>query len=131
MSARTGRTRWTDDEVERWIGLLLRWGVIVAAVVAAIGGVVYMFRWGDSAADFSRFQGVPRGLNSVGGVVTGAFALHSRWIIQLGLLLLIATPIARVALSLVAFALQRDRTYMVVTTIVLALLLFSLLGPAI
>ena len=48
--------------------------------------------------------------------------------IQLGLLLLIATPVARVAFSLVAFIRQRDRTYIVITTIVLGLLLYSLMG---
>ena len=45
-----------------------------------------------------------------------------------GLLLLIATPIARVALSLIAFARQRDRMYVCITTLVLGLLLFSLFG---
>ena len=47
-------------------------------------------------------------------------------IVQLGLVLLIATPVARVALTLGAFLLQRDRLYVVLTTIVLVLLLFGL-----
>ena len=47
-----------------------------------------------------------------------------------GLLLLIATPVARVALSLVAFVLQRDRLYVGITAFVLALLLASLVGGA-
>jgi uncharacterized membrane protein len=46
----------------------------------------------------------------------------------MGLLLLIATPVARVALLAVAFAVQRDRLYVVVTLIVLAVLLASLVG---
>jgi uncharacterized membrane protein len=52
--------------------------------------------------------------------------MQSESIVQLGLLLLIATPVARVAFTLVAFVLQRDRTYVVVTSIVLALLLYGL-----
>jgi uncharacterized membrane protein len=48
--------------------------------------------------------------------------------IQLGLLLLIATPVARVAFSVVAFVLERDRMYVGITLLVLAVLLFSLLG---
>jgi uncharacterized membrane protein len=71
---------------------------------------------------------VPDGLDSVHGVVGGALELRSRWVVQLGLLLLIATPIARVGLSLAAFARQRDGTYVAITALVLALLLFSLLG---
>lgn len=128
--ARTDRG-WKDEDIDRWIGMLLRGGVILAATVALLGGVAYVLHYGGTAVDYSTFRGVPPGLNSIHGVVAGAFTLHSRWIIQLGLLLLIATPVARVALSLTAFALQRDRTYVVVTGIVLALLLYSLLGPGV
>jgi uncharacterized membrane protein len=49
-------------------------------------------------------------------------------LIQLGLLLLIATPIARVGCSIVGFAIERDRMYVAFTLIVLAILLYSLLG---
>jgi len=49
-------------------------------------------------------------------------------LIQLGLLLLIATPVARVAFSVVAFAMQRDRLYVAVALIVLAVLMYSLMG---
>ena len=61
-------------------------------------------------------------------MIGGVLALDPRAVIQLGLLLLIATPIARVAFSLLAFIRQRDRTYVVITAIVLAVLLYSLTG---
>jgi uncharacterized membrane protein len=122
------RGRWSDQEVERLIGRLLRTGVVISAGVAVVGGVLYLIRFGSEAADYGTFHGVPEGLSSVRGVLSGAAGLHSRWIIQLGLLLLIATPVARVALSLFAFALQRDRTYVAITALVLSLLLFSLVG---
>ncbi len=121
--------RWSDERVEAWIGMLLRSGVILAAIVASIGAVFFIAHYGARRADYHTFRAVPAGLDSVAGVVAGALALRSRWIIQLGLLLLIATPIARVAFSLVAFVLQRDRMYVLVTALVLGLLLFSLMGP--
>ena len=74
-------------------------------------------------------------MNSVGGVVRFAFAGRpsqglGRGLIQLGVLLLIATPVARVAFSVYVFARQRDRLYIVVTLAVLVLLLLSLFaGP--
>jgi uncharacterized membrane protein len=77
---------------------------------------------------YGEFRGQPPELTSVAGVVRGVRALDPRAVIQLGLLLLIATPVARVAFSLVAFLRQRDRTYVVITSIVLLLLLYSLLG---
>ena len=55
-------------------------------------------------------------------------AFRGRGLIQFGLLLLIATPVARVAFSVAAFAIQRDRLYVVVTLIVLAILTYSLAG---
>lgn len=58
--------------------------------------------------------------------MTDALELRSRGIIQLGLLLLLATPVARVAFSIYAFAHQRDLTYVFITSIVLAILLYSL-----
>jgi uncharacterized membrane protein len=50
---------------------------------------------------------------------------------QLGLLLLIATPIARVAFSAVAFAIEGDKMYVLFTLIVFGVLLYSLFGSSI
>ena len=120
----------SDEAVERLLGSLLRAGVILAAAVAALGGVLYLARYGLTPADHRLFRGEPADLRTVRGILAGASRLRGRWLIQLGLLLLIATPIMRVAFSLLAFARQRDRTYVLVTTVVLALLLVGLLaGP--
>ena len=117
-----------DDAVEQLLGNLLRWGVLLAAAVVAIGGVLYLMHSAGETADWRVFRGEPESLRSVGAIVAGAMALHPASVVQLGILLLLATPILRVAFSLVAFALQRDGLYVLITTIVLALLLFSLLG---
>jgi uncharacterized membrane protein len=122
------RARWTDDQVDQLLGNLLRIGVIVATIVAVIGGALLLAQRGLAPASGHVFSGEPPELRSVGGIVRGAAALHPDAIVQLGLVLLIATPVARVAMSLVAFILQRDRVYVVVTSIVLALLIFSLTG---
>jgi uncharacterized membrane protein len=118
----------SDDQVDQILGNLLRIGVIIATIVAAIGGVLYLAQHGLDQADYHVFRGEPTELRRVGGIVRGALGLNARAVVQLGLVLLIATPVARVAMSLVAFALQRDRVYIVVTSIVLALLIFSLTG---
>lgn len=122
------RARWTDEEVDQFLGNLLRAGVIIASVVVAAGGVLYLQRHGFDAADRRVFQGEPAPMRSIGGIIRGVASGQAAAVVQLGLLLLIATPVARVAFSLVAFVLQRDRVYVFVTAIVLALLLFSLTG---
>ena len=62
------------------------------------------------------------------GVIEAVSSGSSRGIIQLGLLLLIATPIVRVAISLLAFLWRRDFTYVAIALFVLLGLLYSLLG---
>jgi uncharacterized membrane protein len=125
----SGRGRaWTDEQVEKIIGNLLRTGVILAAGVVLAGGVAYLSRHGADSPDYRVFRGEPADLRSISGIVRDALSLKSRGVIQLGLLLLIATPVTRVAFSAFAFVRQRDRTYVVVTVIVLSLLIASLVS---
>ncbi|MGB0009737.1 MAG: DUF1634 domain-containing protein [Candidatus Sulfotelmatobacter sp.] len=129
---RTGKAwadrAWTDQRMEILIGQLLRAGVMLAAAVVLLGGVVYLVRHGRSTADYRAFHGEPENLRSVGGIVRQALALRGKGIIQLGLLLLIATPVARVAFSIFGFAEEHDRMYVVITVIVLSVLIYSLMG---
>jgi uncharacterized membrane protein len=119
---------WDDDRVDHIIGTLLRSGVILAASVVFAGGVWYLAKFGWSVPDYRVFRGQPAQLRSVTGIVGGAFQGRPASLIQLGLLLLIATPIARVAFSAFAFAVQRDRLYVAITLVVLAVLFSSLFG---
>jgi uncharacterized membrane protein len=121
---------WTDERLARWIGNLLRIGVATAAVVVVLGGILYLSRHGLETPSYRVFHGEPLQFRSVGGILGSAAQLGGRGIIQLGLLLLIATPIARVAFAVLGFAMERDRNYVVVSLIVLATLVFSLAGGA-
>lgn len=119
---------WDDLRIEVIIGALLRTGVILAAGVVLLGAVVYFAHHGQEVADYRAFHGAPEALRSVTGIIHGALHMSGRAIIQLGLLILIATPVARVAFSAVAFAIERDYLYVWITLFVLAVLLYSLLG---
>ncbi|SRR5712692_649680 len=121
---------WTDRRVENVIGNLLRAGVFLAAVVVLAGGIIYLIHQGHSPADYRIFQGEPTDLRQIGGIFRESMALHGRGIIQFGLLLLIATPVARVAFSIFGFAAERDWMYVVFTVIVLLILLYSLVGSS-
>jgi uncharacterized membrane protein len=117
---------WTDERVEQIVGILLQVGVLTAALVVATGGAVYVARHRTEPAGHAVFYGEPGDLRSPAGIVKDALAGSGRGIIQLGLLLLIATPVARVIFSVFAFARERDFLYVVLTLIVLAVLLYSL-----
>ncbi len=117
---------WNDKRVEQTVARLLRTGVIAAALLVCVGGAVRLASHGRTVADYHWFAGEPAALRGLPGIVAEASALHGRGLIQLGLLVLIATPIARVAFSAAAFALRRDWLYVTITLLVLAALLFSL-----
>lgn len=117
-----------DQRVEVLIANLLRGGLLIAALVVIAGAVLYLGAHPRARVSYRTFHGEPEQLTNVPGVIGEAFTGNARGIIQLGLLLLIATPIARVAFSTVAFAIEGDRMYIVFTLIVLAVLLYSLLG---
>jgi len=121
-------TKWSDVKVEQIIGVLLQAGLTLAATVVLGGGICYLFRHGSSHPDYRVFRGEPSDLRSVPGMLRGIAALRCRDLIQLGLVLLIATPVARVAFSVFAFAKERDYTYVVITLMVLAILIYSLAG---
>jgi uncharacterized membrane protein len=97
-------------------------------LIVAFGGTLYLIRHGAGVPDYHVFQGEPSDFCHVAGIVRDALAFRARGLVQLSLILLIATPIARVAFTTLAFALQRDRTYVVVTLFVLALLVYSVTG---
>jgi uncharacterized membrane protein len=122
------KSAWTDQRVEVIIGNLLRAGVTTAAAVVLLGGLIFLARYGRSPADYGVFHGEPSDLRAWRGILDAAFGWHGRGIIQLGLVLLIATPVARVAFSAAAFALERDWLYVGVTMLVFCILLYSIIG---
>ena len=118
---------WSDERIEQWVAALLRGGVYLAAGVTTLGGIALLVQDGRAIADYRVFHGEPAGLVSLHGVLSGVGRLESHSVVQFGLMLLIATPVARVLVSLVGFLLQRDRLYAAITAVVLTVLLFSLL----
>jgi uncharacterized membrane protein len=118
----------SDQRFEQLLGNLLITGVAVAALVVLAGAITFLIRHSGQHADYASFHGEPDTFCSVGGILKSASEWSGRGLIQLGLLLLIATPVARVAFSLVVFIRQRDLVYCGFTLLVLAVLLFSLIG---
>jgi uncharacterized membrane protein len=106
--------------MEWTVGTLLRAGVMLAAAAAAIGGVWHLAAQGFSPAQYGHFRPVARGMRSIGSLAPpDAMELA-------GVLLLIATPVARVIFSLAAYAVKRDWMYVAITSAALAILFYSL-----
>jgi uncharacterized membrane protein len=118
-----------DLKMEIAISRMLRAGVSLAALVVLVGGILYLLRAHGVEPDYRHFHGLPSPADRIAPVLEGVRHLDSRSIIQLGILLLIATPIMRVAFCVFSFAAQRDKLYVVVSGIVLTVLLCSFFRP--
>jgi uncharacterized membrane protein len=121
-----GAGRVDDKRVEVFLGRLLRWGVLLAALVVFVGGVWFVAESYEVPQNYRTFRGEPVELRAVPQIVHQAIALRPLGLIQFGLLLLIATPVARVLFSVLGFALERDWMYVAMTLLVLGLLIYTL-----
>ena len=102
--------------------------VSVLATSSGAAGAVYLFKFGHALPNYHTFRPVQPGLRSAHGILRSALSFDIRGMIQLGILLLIAIPIVRVAIFALTFIARRDRLYDVVTLLVFGILAFSLFG---
>jgi uncharacterized membrane protein len=117
--------RWVDQ----MIAYVLRGGVTISILVVLAGLVITFVHH----REYFRSRPALGALtnpgasypSSISAVIEGVRAGRGQAIVTLGLLLLIATPVARVAVSIAVFVIERDRLYVVITAVVLALLLLS------
>ena len=105
--------QWTEEEIDIRIGTLLKWSILLASVVMLIGGVVFLYHNGTAVPDYKAFRKTPPQVTGDG-------------LIQLAVLLIVATPVARVLFAAYAFARMRDWLYAVISLTVLSLLLFAI-----
>jgi len=116
---------WNDQRIEELISYLLITGVLLSALLVFAGGIIYLVRHGAETPSYHTFHGEPEQFRAIRGLFSMDSIRHGRGLIQLGLVLLIFTPIARVAFALFGFARERDGMYVLISAIVLALLLYS------
>jgi len=125
----TGNVKqWNDARMRNIMGSLLRVGVLAAAFLVVLGGVLFFIQHPKEIFDYTTFKGEPAKFRQVHLIVKEAMNLRGRDIIQLGLLVLIATPVARVIFSLIGFLIEKDWIYVSITAIVLMILFVSLLS---
>lgn len=121
-----GNTGHFDDRrMETIMGRLLQFGVLLASCVMLVGGILYVNAQHDARPDYHVFSSEPQALRHLSGIAHGVAAGEPAAIIQLAVLLLIATPVARVVFALIAFGIERDKLYIIVSSVVLAVLLFG------
>lgn len=124
---------WAERDMELILGRLLRYGVILSCGITLIGGVLYLIQHGSQMPDYSPtpddqpFAGTAMYLRELSAILPRILTLDGAAIIQLGVCVLIATPILRVAVSVIAFLIEKDYLYVVITLIVLAIIIANMI----
>jgi uncharacterized membrane protein len=118
-----------DRQVDLVIANILRHGVLISSAIVGTGGIAFLTKHhAEPAPSFAVFHGEPAFLCSLNTIFVQAFRGNSAAVIQLGVLILMATPVLRVVFGLLAFAKQRDYVFVCVTLFVLSVLLYSILA---
>jgi uncharacterized membrane protein len=120
--------KFKDTDMQLLLGQVLRAGTIVSVSVVLIGGILFLVRHGHTIADYRKFNGIPDFVQHPSGIIYGILSFKGQAIIQLGIVLLIATPVLRVAFSAIGFVLERDYLYVGISLLVLAIIFFSALS---
>lgn len=117
----------SEKQMESSIATMLLVGVITSAILVCLGGLLYLFNRSHVATDYSLFRPDKVTLQNIPAIIRGAARLDSASLVQLGILFLVATPVARVVFCVVGFLRQKDHLYVVVSSSVLGILIYSLL----
>jgi len=117
-----------DRDIQLLIGQVLKAGTVISMSVVFFGGIFYMYRHGHSVANYRAFSGAPDFVQHFPGIIYSAFNLKGQAIIQIGIVLLIGTPILRVAFSAVGFLLEKDYMYVGISLLVLLIIFISMIN---
>ena len=120
--------KFKDTDMQLLLGRVLRGGMVVSMSIVFFGGIIYLYRHGHEVPNYRVFTGVPPFVQHADTLFNGAFSLRGQAIIQIGIILLIATPIMRVVFSTIGFVLERDYLYTGISLVVLLIILISMLS---
>lgn len=125
------REFWGERDVEQYIGKLLRYGVMLSCAITIFGGIIYLYQHKGVMVDYSPVPtgmafGVEEYLRELNTIFPRMLDFDGAAIIQFGVLVLIATPIIRVAFSAFSFLIEKDYLYVVITLIVLAIIMANM-----
>lgn len=120
-------------DIQLLIARTLRWGVGIACALAVVGGAMYLWQHGgEPMKDYTHFpadaESSRTAYTTLEGIFSGVMGLTAVGWIQLGVVVLLLTPMMRVALSLVDFVKERDWLYAFITAVVLAVIIVNSIG---
>lgn len=118
-----------DKNLAIVIGNIMRWGVIVSLSLTFLGGVIYLLAHPNEIISYKEFVEADYSIAEIfSKTFSGVLSFDGEALIIFGILLLFATPVIRVLFSLIGFILEKDKLYILITLIVLAIIFISISG---
>lgn len=122
----TDKHYFADKDIQVILGTLLRVGVIASMAIVFVGGLLYLYVYGNAEVDYHAFEPSKNTYSSIIAIFQGLRSLDGKAIIQFGTLLLIFTPVTRIVFSIFSFLIERDYLYVLIGLFVLCVILISL-----
>lgn len=122
----SGKAR-MDTKLDIVLSVVLRLGLTLSIASILYGGCLYFINNGTIGIEERVFNGVPASFDGLEQLLKSSWKGDGASWIKLGLILLVATPVVRVAFCAVIFLLEKDMFYVGASCLVLALLLYSLI----
>jgi uncharacterized membrane protein len=116
----------SEEQVDTFLSVVLRISLLIALITVIVGGALFLYRHGHDIPQYRIFHGEPRDLRGIHGIVVDVLKDRSVGITQLGILLIVATPLLRVIACLLLFGVQGDSLFVIVALIVFVALIYSL-----
>ena len=113
-----------DKDLQSFIGNLLRIGVVISMTILVVGLILYLFQSGKNVIHYETFNA--KNTFHFAPFWASLKSGDSQAIMELGVMALISTPIARVLFTMIGFWMEKDRMYTIIAMIVLLIIAFSL-----
>ncbi len=115
-----------DRDIQLTLGALLRVGIISSMSVVFVGALIYLFFHYRDLVNYAKFDPAQAPKGSIGEILSGLTTGNGESVIQMGILLLIFTPVLRILFSIFGFMIERDYLYVLIGVFVLTVILFGL-----
>lgn len=114
----------TTEEIMSWI---LTTGMLISLFLVILGGIMYLIQYGNEPLNIKLLQ-ANHDYTTLKQIWQGVYSFSPFGIIQLGVIVLVATQVARVGLLIWFYTLIRDYGFALISVFILLIILYSFFG---
>lgn len=116
----------TDETIQKIVSNVLKYGVRTVLITGIVGGTILLSKHSTEIVDYSQFKEKDESIFTViNQIFQGAVEFNGSSIVYIGILILFATQLLRLLLSLISFILEKDKLYTFITILVVIIICSS------